>query len=384
LSTKEKKRVIKKMVENNKIKLPKTTKGRKSEAQKIQYDLELQDFANKLIQLQYEIAETTYIKEKDKISARGWAYLLENMNFITKDQFDYCQKIINLCRKEGYLPIDFTAQDVSREFSNVESLREDYETSIDCLIRHLQYDKELDEDKEDVAFWESQTYYLQMMVEKIDIRNLFHDICERYHVPISNAKGWSDMLSRNNLIQRFKEAEEIGLIPVFLYYGDFDPAGIKIAETLKKNITDLEKATKWNPENLIIDHFGLTIDFIEQNDILWIDNLITGGKRDLGKLYKQYKDGKENIKIFDYEIKYIEQHGIRKCEANAILPIRNMAIKECEDTIRKYLGDNPFEVYDKKIKENQEEVADLMKTVDFKEIIQELIDDLENSNQDSN
>jgi hypothetical protein len=199
-----------------------------------------------------------------------------------------------------------------------------------------------------------------------------------------NSKGWSDMLSRNELVQRFKKAEEIGLIPVLLYYGDFDPAGIKIAETLKKNIIDLKNATKWNPDNLIIDHFGLTIDFIEDNDILWIDNLITGGKRNLGKLYNQYKEGKENIKLFDYEIKYIEKYGVKKCEANAILPIKEIAIEDCEKTIQKYLGLNPFETYDKKLKKNQKEVTDLMGRVDFKEKIQELIDDIEKENQDSN
>ncbi|GAI96565.1 unnamed protein product, partial [marine sediment metagenome] len=128
---------------------------------------------------------------------------------------------------------------------------------------------------DDVSFWGSQKYYVQMMVEKIDVRNVFHDITKEYHIPISNTRGWSDMLSRNKLIQRFKEAEEIGLIPVLLYYGDFDPAGIKIAETLKKNIKDLEKATKWNPKNLIIDHFGLTIDFIDENNILCISSCLS-------------------------------------------------------------------------------------------------------------
>jgi len=375
------------MVEYQNLKLPETKKGRKTEAQKIQYEFELQEFADNLMQFQLDITGKTSwlrIEEKEKISARGWAYQLESFNLITKDQFDYCEKIVNLCRKEGYLPIDFVALDESRKFFNVESLREDYENPIDYLIGYLEVDKKLDETKDDVAFWESQKHYLQLMVEKIDVRNLFHDVCEKYHIPIANAKGWSDLLSRAKLIERFKEAEEIGLIPVFLYYGDFDPAGIKIAETLKKNIIDLEKATKWSPDNLIIDHFGLTIDFIKENDILWINNLITGGKRDLGKLYKQYKEGKEKVKLYDYEIAYIEKYGIQKCEANAIIPLRNIAIKDCENTIQKYLGNNPFEVYDKKIKECQKEVADLMEVVDFKERIQGLMDDIKNSNQDSN
>ncbi len=367
-----------------KIVLPKTSKGRKTKAQKLQYEKELKDFSNNLILLQIEIAGSENIDDNDKVSARGWCYLLEGFNLITKDKFDYCFNLINLCRKEGYLPIDFTAQDTSREFFNVEYLKEDYKKPIDYLNSWLNYIKKLDTYKKDVAFWESQKYYVQVMVEKIDVRNAFSDICEKYHIPISNAKGWSDMLSRNELILRFKEAEEIGLIPVLLYYGDFDPAGIKIAKTLKKNLGDLEKATNWSPDNLIIDHFGLTFEFINANNLLWIDNLITGGKRNLKTLYNQYKEGKEKVKIYEYEIEYIKKYGINKCEANAILPIKYTAIADCEKNIKKYLGDNCFDVYDKKIEKNQQKVLDLMISVNFDDKIQELMDDIKNSNQDSN
>ena len=369
------------------IKLPKSSKGRKTEVQKIQYDLDLKKFAESLIEIQLKIEgkkDLIDIEEREKISGRGWCYQLEGFGLITKDQFNYCQKIINLCRKEGYLPIDFTAQDDSRKFFNIENLKEDYKKPKKHIKMYLNWVLKCDKDKKDTAFWESQKYYIQMMVEKIDVRNLFTDICEKYHIPISNAKGWSDLLSRNALIQRFKKAEEIGLIPVLLYYGDFDPAGLKIAETFKKNIKDLEKATKWSPENLIIDHFGLTFDFIDKNSILWIDNLITGGKRNLGNLYNQYKSGKKNVKIYDYEIAYIDKYGVNKCEANAILPIKKIAINQCEEVIQKYLGNNPFEIYDKKIKENQEKVSKLMEDVDFKERIQNLMNDIDNSNQDSN
>ena len=363
------------------IKLPNQKKGRKSAQDKLIYESELELFATKLQELQIIIAGKDYIQEKDKVSARGWCYLIEGFGAITKDQFDRCFKIINLCRKEGYLPIDFVALDKSRDFFNVEKLTEDYQNPYDFIIEWLEYVKDIEDIKEDVSFWESQKYYIQMVVEKLDVRNLFLETCEKYHIPISNAKGWSDMLSRNKLTQRFKEAEEIGLIPVLLYYGDFDPAGLKIAETFKKNLKDLEKATKYDPENLVIDHFGLTSKFIKDNDILWIDNLITGGKRNLGDLYKDWKEGRK-VKIFEYEIDYIVQYGVRKCEANAILPVREKAIEDCEKAIQKYLGDNPFEVYDKKIGENQDEVSDLMEKTDFKAKIQEIIENIQNKNQD--
>ncbi|KKK63970.1 hypothetical protein LCGC14_2988950, partial [marine sediment metagenome] len=135
------------------IKLPKTSKGRKSEAQKLQYDSDLKRFAESLIEIQLKIEgkiKLYEIKEKQKVSARGWCYLLENFNLITKDQFDYCQKIVNLCRKEGYLPIDFTAQDISRRFFNIEKLKEDYKEPKEHLNKYLRWVLESDEDKKDM------------------------------------------------------------------------------------------------------------------------------------------------------------------------------------------------------------------------------------------
>jgi len=365
------------------IKLPTNTRGRKSAEQRLLFDTQVKDFADKLMKIQQEIAGGSFISESDKISARGWAYQLEGFGVITKDQFNYCGTLINDCRKKGLLPIDFTAQDSARDFFNVESLTKDKAHPINYLNGYLRWVKNCDTSKDDVAFWESQEYYIQMMVEKIDVRNLFHDICKKYHIPIANARGWGDLNSRNNLVMRFKEAEEMGLKPVFLYYGDFDPAGIKIVETIKKNIRDIEKATKWSPDNLIVDHFGLKIDFIEANKILWIDNLMTGGGRNLGKLYEKHKAGTLlEGRLLKYELEYIEKYGARKCEANAILPIRQVAIDHCEKTIQKYLGENPFEVYDKKILGYQKEVFNLMEKVDYKNKIQNLIDDLKNTNQD--
>jgi hypothetical protein len=367
---------------NQDIKLPTINKGRKSETQTIIYNQELKDFSEKLIQLQYEIAGKTTIDSDDKVSARGWCYLLEGDNIITKGEFEQCFKIINYCRKNGYLPIDFVAQDKSREFFNTESLEADKLKPKEYLIDYLDFVKDIEKRKNDIAFWESQKYYIQVIVEKIDVRNLFNDICEKYHIPIANAKGWSDMLMRDDLISRYKEAEAIGLIPVLLYYGDFDPAGIKIADTIRENLKQLEKATNWNPKNLIIDHFGLTIDFINENSILWIDNLETGGKRNLGNLYKQYKEGKK-VKLFEYEINYIEKYGVRKCEANAILKIRKKAINQCEQIIQKYLGIDPFETYDKEIKKTRKAVYELMEKVNYKSKIQNLIDEINNQNQNN-
>lgn len=72
----------------------------------------LEDFADMLKELQDKI--------DFKVSARGWCYQLEQEGMITKAQFDKVEAWINRCREEGVIPIDFTAEEESRQFSGVE------------------------------------------------------------------------------------------------------------------------------------------------------------------------------------------------------------------------------------------------------------------------
>ncbi len=346
--------------------LPKGLRGKS-------YQEGLKKFAEGMIELDNQM--------KHKVSARGWCYLLEGMNLITKDQFNYCEKIINKCRKRGYIPINFTAIDKKREFINVERLTAYTVNPINYINGYLKLIRNIHENKNDVAFWESQEYYIQMAVEKVDILTLFKPICKKYHIPIANMVGWSDMNSRAELVRRFKEAEEqLGLKPILLYYGDYDPAGILIADFLKKNLDALKFATLWNTENLIVERFGLTIDFINENNLTWIDNLITSGKRNLGMLYSKHIKGEKDKKgrnlLFSYEIEYIEKNGVRKCEANAILPIADIAEAFCEAKILEYLGDNCFIKYDEKIKEIQDETKAIMDNVNYQERIDNLMVEL--------
>lgn len=359
-------------ITNKEIVLPISKKGRKSQEYLKQYEKQLNEFAEGLKQLQLKIADKEQIDKidkKDKISARGWCYLLEGMKLIDKTQFDYAQRLINHCRKEGFLPIDFVASDQARKFFHVEDIKVETKDYRVWVNNHLRYTRHIYRHKKDITFWENQEYYIQMMVEKIDVRNLFDDICKHYHIPISNAKGWSDLLSRYYLALRFKEAEEMGLKTVLLYYGDFDPAGILIADVFKKNLADIQKASGYNPKNLIVDHFGLTFDFIQKHNLLWIDNLKTGSKKDLSN--PTHPDHNKA-----YVKNYIEKYGVRKCEANAILPIRDFAKQDCEEAIQKYLGTNPHENYEKEMSKTRKEIKAMLKTINYKERIQEIMNEI--------
>ena len=292
----------------------------------------LQEFAEEVKKISEQIGF--------KQSARGWCYTLEQNRLITKAEFDKVENLINKCRKRGVLPLDFTADEEGRKFSGVEIPDDD--TPIEDL-RYWIENALTTEERYKANWWEGEEYYIQMVVEKIDLKTLFNPICQKYKIPIATSKGWSSMLQRAVYSKRFKEAEEQGLKPLLLYCGDHDPDGLRISDFLRKNLADL-KDIEWengekgyDPEGLEIVRFGLNFDFIEKHNLTWINNLITGTKKKSLKGIGLDNPKHPNHKM-PYVQKYIEKFGVRKCEANAIVVIPKTARKFVDDTIKSYLG----------------------------------------------
>jgi hypothetical protein len=183
------------------------------------------------------------------VGGRGWCYILERHG-LRKGDFDAAQKLINDCRKSGALPLDICAEDGTRETIGVEQLdsanvEDEAESWIDYIRNraHASYTP--------LSFWDDLDVYVEMAVEKLDLRNLFEPVCEEFHVPITNIKGWSDLNSRARMMRHFAEHEAQGRQCVLLLCGDHDPGGLHISEKMRKNLKDLSGATGWTPENLI-------------------------------------------------------------------------------------------------------------------------------------
>lgn len=293
-----------------------------------------------------------YVKEQHqrhgfKISSRGWGYALEVLGHIDKSQFDKVEAAINRCRKAGLLPIDFVAEEESRQFSGIElpSYKRG-DTIEDILRRNL-------EDALDGSYlftpdwWDGEEFYIQMVVEKIDLKTLFEPVCAKYKIPIATSRGWSSMLMRASYAKRFQEAEQMGLKCVLLYCGDHDPDGLRISQFLRSNLAELDGVTwsdgtpGYDPTNLEIDRFGLNKALIDKHKLTWIDNLVTGSGSDLAS------SSHHNHKM-EYVQKYIKQIGKRKCEANAIIPFPEIARKLVTDAIENYLGPGAPDRFEKK------------------------------------
>lgn len=288
---------------------------------------ELETFADKLIQIN---EETGF-----KVSARGWCYQLEQLGLIDKSQFDFVENIINnKLRRVGLLPIDFVAEEEGRKFSGVETPedRSPIEMTKSWLEQTLKAEYYYTPN-----WWKGEKYYIQMVVEKIDLKTLFEPVCKKYHIPICSSKGWQSMLMRAEYARRFKEAEANGLKCVLLYCGDHDPDGLRISEFLKKNLEDLTKI-EWDdgiegydPIDLMIERFGLNYDFIKSNNLSWINNLITGSGKNLASpSHKNHH--------MDYVQDYLRLVGERKCEANVLVVIPEAGRQLCKEAIEKWIG----------------------------------------------
>lgn len=316
----------------------------------------LEEFAQKLI----EVSELIGFK----LSSRGWCYQLEGFRLVNKGQFDYAQSLINRARKRGFLPIDFIAVDETREFDYVELL--DSETPTKFLKGWLERLKRIHEFYDAVSFWDGQKYYCQMLVEKIDLKTLNSPICKKYHVPIATTRGWADINQRGDMAKRFKEAEERGMIPVLLDEGDFDPFGHLISDKLKKNLKDIERGTGWNPENLIVDRFGLNYDQIEKAHLTWVDGndfWITGSGKRLDPNHPVVKE-------------WLKKYGPRKVEANAIVVMPDYARGIAEKAIRKYLGEDAMERFERARGKMQGEVKRLGQNIELGREVDRLLEKL--------
>ena len=166
------------------IVFPKRKRGRQCATAEARYQEDLDAFCDAILQ----IGSTLDFK----VSSRGWCYILEEHG-LGKGNFDAAQRLINDCRKSGDLPLDICAVDQSRTADNTEFIDEDDpEAEAEAIVDRVEH---AHLDYHPISFWEDQDFYLEMMVEKIDLKNLFGPICSRFRIPLANAKGWSDIHS---------------------------------------------------------------------------------------------------------------------------------------------------------------------------------------------
>jgi hypothetical protein len=177
--------------------LPRRLRGAQSQASEARYREQVATFCALILEINSRLDL--------RVGSRGWCYLLEEHGLL-KGDFDDAEKLISACRKSGDLPLDICAEDASRETIGIEDLDDndvpdEVESWVDYLSnrRHQSYMP--------ISIWSELDVYVEVAVEKLGLRNLFAPVCEEFHVPITNLKGWSDLNSRAKMMRRFAEHE---------------------------------------------------------------------------------------------------------------------------------------------------------------------------------
>jgi hypothetical protein len=325
------------------MKLPRRKPGYQPEAAKVQYEEEVKAFCAVIRELHSSL--------RFAASARGYAYFLEGLGKITKGEFDTAEKLIGDCRKNGSLPYDIVAADETRRAVSFERLSEngvedEAASALDTLRNwHVGYTP--------FSFWDDQDVYIEMAVEKNDVRNLFIPPCGRFQVHIINLKGWCDITERVRMLKRFKRRSNEGKRCKLLAFVDHDPSGLQISKFLRENLKAVAHPAGCSPDSIGLEiiRVGLTKKQIDDLGLLWIENLETASGDDLS-------DPSHHDHNKDYVQNYIREFGARKVEANALMAHPAAAQQLCLDIIHQYLSDGAVEDHEARLEEVREELKD--------------------------
>lgn len=288
------------------IVFPRRPNGRQTAESTARFQLQLQILRDWMVRY--------YRRLGCAVSSRGWCYALETCGAIEdKNQFKMAGQAISDWRKSGDLPLFLVAEDGAREMKGF-----DWHDEVEpkaYLIDHLRRALDQAETYSPCSFWEHQSYYPIVMVEKSDLVGLFRQVLPGA-VKIFNARGNADVNSRVKLLEECQWAIEHDLEPIILYAGDHDPSGLLISDELKSwgvlgeiaALLEMEKEL----EDLRIIRFGLNQKQVEEGGFIKIPNLVTSSGKDLAD-----PNHKDHFK--PYVQNYLRTYGSWKVEANALV-----------------------------------------------------------------
>lgn len=294
------------------------------------------------------------------MSARGWCYALEPYG-LSKADFRWAAREITALRELGLLKPEFILEDEAHEVE----VSHDYEISPQSYVdyKYKEWQEAAQEFRNSaskytdgyVSFWGDKDCYIQMLVEKVDLKSLFRSVCERYHISIANMRGWGTLEQKAVVAQRFAEMEAKGKRPVLLVCADFDPAGLGISGKMKDSFKRQKVFNGWDPANLEVCRVGLNYEFIIEQSLSWINNLKTAQGKDLADpKHKHYIANINDVQG------YIKKYGVRKCEANAIVVAPELGQQMLEAVIQEYVGKGALKKYEQRVQDRREEVQELI------------------------
>ena len=85
--------------------------------------------------------------------------------------------------------------------------------------------------------WENQPIYPEVFIEKKALQGVFEKLCKDWNIALNPCKGYPSLTYIYQAYLRYSDAAIRGQELVMLYFGDYDPSGENIPETIKENLS---------------------------------------------------------------------------------------------------------------------------------------------------
>lgn len=107
---------------------------------------------------------------------------------------------------------------------------------------------------------QDQDYYPEVWIEKDALSEIFSRTTRRFCVSTIVCKGFSSVTFLHEFCDRIRRQDE--KIPVMLYFGDFDPSGMKMLDAMKETLED-----EMGIDGVIYDRIALNPDQVNNYNL---------------------------------------------------------------------------------------------------------------------
>lgn len=284
-----------------------------------------------ILTLADEIIEA-YMDINIKMTLRQLYYQMVTDNHIPNDDIAY-KKLSDLITDGRYLGIIHWdgIEDRGRPISKPLEF-EDLSELMDVAFRSYRLPR-----------WEGQNYYIELFSEKDAISSILSPVAKKWHIPYSFNKGYASVTTMYSLFSRIEKAIiEDKNIAIF-YLGDHDPSGLDMVRDIEERLGEFFDN---RPELFELASF---LDKVEIVSVaLTIEQI------------KEYGPPPNPTKLTDPRAKdYIKRYGKTCWEVDALKPDIMMGI--VEDSIKKYIDIDKYEMWIEKEKEDKRLLRKLIK-----------------------
>ena len=179
------------------------------------------------------------------MTVRGVFYQAVSRGLVAKTENEYSNTIDRLLvnmRESGELPYQWITDNgrwmrKPRSYSSLETM---------LYHSHQMYRR---------ALWDSQRNYVEVWIEKDAMSGVFYDVTSKWDVPLMVTRGYPSLTFLYEAAETIDGTEK----PAFIYYfGDYDPSGVNIFETVERKIQQRTKS--W----IHIERIAVTPEQIER------------------------------------------------------------------------------------------------------------------------